>query len=57
MQDIQVTFAKNLKAKPQEDESKLGFGQDLYRSYVPDEVRTGQGLDQPPRGAVWRFFH
>ena len=41
MQDIQVTLAKNLKAKPQ-DESKLGFG---------------QGLDQPPRGAVWRFFH
>ena len=46
MQDIQVTLAKNLKAKPQ-DESKLGFGKIFTDHMFLMNYEQGKGWINP----------
>ena len=46
MQDIQVTLAKNLKAKPQ-DESKLGFGKLFTDHMFLMNYEQGKGWINP----------
>ena len=56
MQDIQVTLAKNLKAKPQ-DESKLGFGKIFTDHMFLMNYEQGKGWINPRVVPYGDFSH